>query len=191
MVFHLQLVRHTSPVFSALAQHICIPQCPDELQRHQCLCRARFPGRPLGVCHAGEAALSLHPLCCASFCLAFPLAVSCHPSVSTCFNTSEETSLSPYPIQSCLTSKILSKTTYRLPRETAPMLNTSNETLLAEYTSEWQSTVSNKANKCLITSLSTQARISSCNWATPLHELEDMLPSRDNILFPDSHVLFT
>lgn len=87
MVFHLQLVRHTSPVFSALAQLICIPQCPDELQRHQCLCGARFPGRLLGVCHAGEAALSLHPLCCAFFCLAFPLAVSCHPSISTCFNT--------------------------------------------------------------------------------------------------------
>lgn len=86
MVFHLQLVRHTSPVFSALAQLICIPQCPDELQRHQCLCGARFPGWPLGVCHAGEAALSLHPLCCA-FCLTFPLAVSCHPSISTCFNT--------------------------------------------------------------------------------------------------------
>lgn len=47
---------------------------------------------------------------------------------------------------------------------------------LAEYPSEWQSTVSNKANKCLITSLSTQAHISSCNWASLLHELEDMFP---------------
>lgn len=80
-VFHLQLVRHTSPVFSALAQIICIPQNPDELQRHRCLCGARFHGQTLGVCHAGEA------LCSAFCCLAFPLTVSCHPSISTWFNT--------------------------------------------------------------------------------------------------------
>lgn len=81
MVFHLQLVRHTSPVFSALAQLICIPQTLDELQRHQGLCGARFPGQTLGVCHAGEAALFLHPLCCAFCSLAFPLVLSCHPSI--------------------------------------------------------------------------------------------------------------
>lgn len=86
-VFHLQLVRHTSPVFSALAQLICIPQNSDELQRHRCLCGARFPGWTLGVCHAREAALFLHPLCCAFCSWAFPLALSCHPSTSTCFNT--------------------------------------------------------------------------------------------------------
>lgn len=86
-LFHLQLVRHTSPVFSALAQLICSPQNPDELQRHQCLRGARFPGQTLGMGHAGGAALFLHPLCCAFCCLAFPLTVSCHPSISTCFNT--------------------------------------------------------------------------------------------------------
>lgn len=47
-VFHLQLVRHTSPVFSALAQLICIPQNLDEL--HWWLCGAWFPGQTLGVC---------------------------------------------------------------------------------------------------------------------------------------------
>lgn len=56
---------------------------------------------------------------------------------------------------------------------------------LVGCTSDWQSTVSNSANKCLIASLYTQAHISSYYCASLLCEQrEDTLPPRDDVPFP-------
>lgn len=74
--------------------------------------------------------------------------------------TSEE--ISPYSIQSGLTTKTLFKTTNRLPQQTAPMLTMSNETLFGRVHFTWQSTVSRLTNAS--SHHSTQAHISSCNW---------------------------
>lgn len=62
---------------------------------------------------------------------------------------------------------------------------------LAGCTSDWRSTMSNNANRCLITSLYTQAHISLHYCASLLCERrEDSLLPRDDVPFPNSHALY-